>query len=406
MGYQLTFIRGLSWSSGLKIASKLLTAGKIAILARLLSPTDFGLFSLVLVALSVVEVFMETGINTIIVQSKKEISYYLNTAWVVSIVRGFGIAVLMVILSYPLRYFYQESTLTALIFIAASVPIIRGFINPAIVTFHKHLNFKTDTVYRFSLALADVVFAVLFAFIWPNIYALIFSVIMNAVIDVVLSYSMVRQWPKFQFSRNVFAEILDNTKWLNGFSILDYLNKNVDDLIIGRTLGIQSLGFYRNGYALTQSGTAEFGLSVIHAAFPVLTKIEDPKRFRKAVLKVLGSFSLVLLIPTIIFCTFPEFIVKVLLGDEWLAVIPLVPLLAIAGYLQGIENIISTIFIAKKSYKFLLLTLLLTLGVMVITLAPLSLQYGLWGAGLSILLSRVISLPLYFFGTWRSVSKN
>lgn len=396
MGYQQAFLQGVGWSGGLKLSSKVLTAVKLAILARLLRPEDFGLFSLVLVSLSLVEVFAETGINTVIVQSDKHPTHFLDTAWVISIVRGIVIAGIMLTISWPLQFFYQQDTLFPLVVIASIVPIIRGFINPGIVTLHKNLEFQKDTVYRFLLALTDVIASVILALMLRNVLALILGIIVHAVIDVILSYLFVSLRPRFKWNRIISKEIFQHTKWLNSFSVIDYLNKNIDDLIIGRILGVANLGFYRNAYAATQSGTAELGLSVIHASFPVYTKIKaDKARLRKAFIKVVMAFSGLLLVPTLLFIFFPTLIVKILLGDNWLPLVPLLPILAIAGYIQGIFNIGTSLFVSQKQYRWMLCILTITLLSMVISIIPLSQAFGLKGAALSILISRIAPFPVF-----------
>ena len=403
MGYSIDFFKGLGWNGGLKIASKGLTAIKLAVLARLLLPHDFGIFSLVLVSISLIEVFTETGINTTIVQSKKPVEHFIDTAWVVSIVRGFFISLAMIAVGQILQTFYFESQLFNLVLLASLIPIIRGFINPAIVTFHKELKFSSDTFYRFSLVILDVVASIILGLWLRNVIALILPMILTAIFEVSITFMFVRLKPKLQFNKNVFLEIFHNTKWLNGFSVLDYLNKNLDDLIVGKILGTNILGLYRNSFSLTQSATAELGLTVIHASFPVLTKIDHQQnRFGNAVKKVIFSFSGLLFLPTLILVLFPEPIVKILLGEQWLSIIPIIPLLAVSGYLQGIINISGPIFIAKKKYHFLLSSLFLTLVTMIASLLILAPQIGFVGIGWSILLSKIVAIPFIAFFLYRT----
>ena len=80
MGYKQYAIAGFSIQSLQKVFIFFLNFLKITILARLLKPTDFGLFSLVMIAIGLTESFTQTGINTTIVQSKKDINYFLDTA--------------------------------------------------------------------------------------------------------------------------------------------------------------------------------------------------------------------------------------------------------------------------------------------------------------------------------------
>src|SRR3989339_1829542 len=160
MFYRNRILTGFSWHSLFKFSSALIKLGKIAILARLLTPNDFGLFSLTTIALGLTEAFTETGINTTIVQSRQSVSYFLNTAWIISIIRGLLIAVIMMILGLLLTSYYQEPQLLFLIGIASLVPLIKGFINPAIITYYKQMAFFSDTLYRISLEVMGTILAI------------------------------------------------------------------------------------------------------------------------------------------------------------------------------------------------------------------------------------------------------
>ncbi|MEO8581043.1 MAG: oligosaccharide flippase family protein [Patescibacteria group bacterium] len=398
MSYKSSFISGVAWNGTFKVLSKVVSAIKLAVLARLLTPRDFGVFSLVLVSISLVEVFTESGINTILVQSQKKIDEYISTAWIFSICRGVVISVIMIAMAFLLSSYYKEPSLVQFILFASGIPLVRGFINPAIINFYKELDFKKDTFYRMSLVAVDFCAAISAAFIFKNTYALIIPIFFSTVADVFISFYFVKVKPKFEFSRVIFKEIFHQTKWLNNISILDYLNKNLDNLIIGKILGTETLGFYQNAYAVTQSATSELGLSVIHASFPIYSRLSnDLVRLKTAFVKVAISFSILLVIPTMILVLFPQLIVKLQFGNQWVGLAAILPILAVSGYIQGLFNIGSTLFTVRRKYYFLSMVLATTLVSMVIGILVLTPKYGLIGGASSVLISRLVTLPIFFY---------
>lgn len=404
MSYQKSFLSGISWNGSFKIFSKVVSAVKLAVLARLLLPSDFGIFSLVLVSISLIEVFTESGINTILIQSQKKIDEFINTAWIFSIVRGFIISIVMIFMAFAMSSYYTEPALLKLIIFASIIPIIRGFINPAIIGFYKELDFKKDTFYRLSLVIVDFATAIFFGLVLRNTYALIIPIMFSALADVFISFYFVSLKPQFKFDRQVFQEIFSHSKWLNNISILDYLNKNLDNLIIGKFLGTVQLGFYQNAFSLTQSATSELGLSVIHASFPIYSRLSDDlPRLKRAFSKVALSFCALLIIPTMLFVLFPHLIVMIQFGDKWLQLVAILPILGLAGYIQGVLNIGSTLFTVRKKYSYLSLVLATSLITMVIGLLYLSPRYGLVGGASSILISRLITFPVFLFLTWSTL---
>src|SRR5260221_8826621 len=96
MGYTKDAIKGISWIGLLRLIVKSFGFVEIVILARILAPEQFGAYGIVLLELGLLEVFTESGINVILIQ-EKEFEKYINSAWIVSIVRGFLISLFIII---------------------------------------------------------------------------------------------------------------------------------------------------------------------------------------------------------------------------------------------------------------------------------------------------------------------
>jgi O-antigen/teichoic acid export membrane protein len=219
---------------------------------------------------------------------------------------------------------------------------------------------------------------------------------------VVLTHLLIGQKPRLRYKKEIAGKIFHNTNWLNGISILDYLSKNIDDLIIGKLLGTSTLGVYRNSYAVTHSATAELGVSLIYTTFPIFSKVQqDLARLKKAFISSTIGFALFLLIPVLILLLFPTVIIQIALGPGWLEALVVLPALAVAGYLQGLINTSSALLTVTRSYRELMKILGFSLVSMVVLLLVLIPQVGFWGAGISVVLSRLMTMPL----VWWSVRK-
>lgn len=101
-------IKGVGWMAFLRVTTRGLAFIRLAVLARVLSPFQFGVYGIASLILSLLEIFTETGVNVVLIQSKGKITEYLNTAWVVSIFRGIIISLLMILLSYPVSLFFNS----------------------------------------------------------------------------------------------------------------------------------------------------------------------------------------------------------------------------------------------------------------------------------------------------------
>lgn len=402
MGYTKQAISGFGWNSFLRAATMGLTILKISVLARLLSPDDFGLFSLVVIALGITEAVTQTGINVTIVQSKQSVKYFLNTAWVIAIFRGLIIGSAMVLLGLFMRGYYDQPQLAILIGLAALVPVIKGFINPAIVSMHKELRFFRDSAYHLSLAIVEVGAAVALGIILQSVLALIIALIIAAVFEVTISFVLFKDRPQFEYLPSRGKLILENAKGLTLSAALNYFHENCDDFILGKILGVHSLGLYHNGYALAHKSNYEPAKAIVHSTFPVYTKIvSDRDRLKRGFLRSLFATCCLITLTSLPLLIAPEFFVNLLLGGQWLEIVPIVRLLVLAGVLQSISIVIYNLFIAKSAYRLMNLHLALSVVILVILLLILPEKYGILGGGMAIFLSRLVTAPLLLFGTIR-----
>jgi len=406
MGYQNKAITGFGWQSVLKVVSNLIALLKIFILARLLAPNDFGLFSLTMIALGLSEALTQTGINLTIIQSKHSIRYFINTAWVIAIFRGFIIGIVMTLLGLGMGEYFDNQQLTILITLAALVPIIKGFINPAIVTLQKDLKFFNDTLYRLSLVIVETIFAILITLVVKSAFALIWAIILAAIFEVIISFIFFKDKPAFNFLPNRAKLIFSNAKWLSLASVFNYLNENIDDFILGKLVGTYNLGIYHNAYSLSHKANYELSKSVHHSTMPIYTKIVKEKdRLRKAFMKTITVTFLIGFSVSLPIFIFPKLFVTIILGQKWLEAIPLIRPLLIAGLIQSISMASYTLFLSKKKYQYLnthlATTLLLSVGLMI----SLGKIYGLIGAVIGIGIARLLTLPIIIYAVKKIFSK-
>ena len=121
----------------LRGAGRLMAVIRIAVLARLLAPQQFGLFAIASLAIALLEMLTETGINVFFIQEKDRVKSYLDTAWMISIVRGFVIFLVLLITAPFIAQFFKNQDAVALLRVISIVPLLRGFINPAEIKFQK-----------------------------------------------------------------------------------------------------------------------------------------------------------------------------------------------------------------------------------------------------------------------------
>jgi len=394
MGYSKDIVKGVSWLGGLKVVSRAIAFFKTAILARLLVPAQFGLFGIASLVLEFLEILTETGINTILIQEKDNTDSYVDTAWVVSIIRGLVISIILILASPLIVHFFNSPDSLKLLYLMASVPIIRGFINPAIVKLVKDLTFKKEFLFRFSIYLFDTLVAVSLAIITHSAASIIYGLIAGAILEVALSYLVVRPIPKIKFEGDKFKEVVNRGKWVTGAGIFDYFFYNLDDIVVGRILGTNLLGIYQVAYRISTLPITEVSDVFGKVTFPVYVKISnDRNRLKKAFLRTIASIALITLPFGILLLIFSQEVVLIVLGPNWLGAVGVLKVLAIFGVLKAVSNAVFAVLLSLRKQKYItLITFIGILGLSV-TIIPLVRVYGIVGAGISAFIGTIVAIP-------------
>jgi O-antigen/teichoic acid export membrane protein len=241
MGYLKVSIKGVSWVALLRAVTRILSFGKIAIIARLLSPLQFGLFGIASIVLAFIEIVTETGINVFLIQeNEKEVGEYINTAWMISIIRGFVVFLIIIISSPFIVSFFNAQGSLGLILLISLVPLVRGFINPSVALLQKELQFKKEFYIKSCIFALDAVVSVTLVYLLKSPTGIIYGLLVGGIAEVILSFIIVYPRPSFDFKLSHTQKILHRGKWVTMSGVFNYLYHNIDDVLVGKIIGISS----------------------------------------------------------------------------------------------------------------------------------------------------------------------
>lgn len=399
MGYLKTAAVGVSWLAVLRFIIRGLTFIRLFFLARLLTPAQFGTFGVASLVLALVEVLTETGVNIVLVQEKREnVLKYLSSAWVVSIGRGLLIGTLVFLSSWWVSEFFNNEGSLQLLWLIALVPIIRGVINPAIILYQKDLQFSKEVGFRGTVVILGTVITLVAAFITKSPLALIIGMIAEAVIEVVLSFIVIKDRPTLSFKKEQFNHIFNRGKWITFAGIFEYLFQQVDDIVVGRKMQSSDLGHYQMAYRLAMLPITEITDVFNRVTFPVYTKLAGDKgRLKKAFFRTVGFIGILACVFAITLMTFPKEITRLVLGEQWLDIIPIISVLAITGAVRSISIASYSLFLSVKKQEYVLYSTIVGLVVLAVLILPMTSADGLLGAAWATLWAALAALPVIIF---------
>ncbi len=395
MGYFQTALNGISWMGALRVFTRSLALIKIAILARILLPAQFGIYGIATLVLGLLEMLTETGINIFLVQQKDKIDEYVDSAWVVSIIRGFLIGILIFIFAPVIAAYFKNTDATFILYLVGVVPIIRGFINPSCIKYQKNLEFNKQFKYDSVIFLTDAIFAILIGAITRSENSLIYAMIISTALEVVLSFIYFKPIPKFIFEKQKTLKVINRGKWITGAGIANYLFQNLDDIVVGRVMGTASLGIYQQAYKISTLPVSEVGEVFNKVTFPIYVKLKEDKiRLRNAFLKTLLIICLLVIPFGYLVFKFPVEIIKIVLGDTWISAAPVLQILAIYGVIKAISNSFFSLFLGIDRQEVVTYITLFSTVCLIAILYPLIKIFGVLGAGYATIIATLLTLPV------------
>lgn len=406
MGYFSNAIHGISWMAGLRFFTRGITFFRLAILARILSPAQFGTFGIATLILAFLEILTETGINVFLIQSEKKVEEYMHTAWVVSILRGILLSLFLFLSAPFIASFFNDASSEMIIKFLSIVPLMRGFINPAVVNFQKNLRFKQEFWYRSTVFLFDSLVTIVIALITRDVIAFVYGLIAGVILEVILSFVVVSPRPKFAYEATKLRMIIGRGKWVTIYGVFHYLAQEGDNAVVGKMLGTGPLGIYQNAYKLSTLPISEITDVVSKVVFPIYTKIAgDRHRLWKAFIRSTLFIVLGASVISFILILFPKEIVLLLLGDKWRGAIPVIQILSLYGLLRAIVGSVSSLFLAVNKQEYVAAMTFTRFFGLAVTVIPLTQMYGIIGASSAAVISVLLEIPVILYCTYKVFRK-
>ncbi|MFH1760217.1 MAG: lipopolysaccharide biosynthesis protein, partial [bacterium] len=391
-------MRGGMWVFGLNITCRLLSFVRIIVLARLLAPDDFGLFGITMLALSVIETFSQPGIQNALIQKKDNTEEYLNTAWMIMMIRGVILFSILYISAPFVASYFKTPPAATIIRVLAVAKLFAGFSNIAVVYFQKELEFNKQFVYLLTITVFEVTVSILAAVILRNVWALVYGVIAGSISGLVLSYIIHPFRPKFVIDWKKAKELFGFGKWLLWSEILLFLILQGDDLFVAKMLGASVLGLYQMAYNIANLPTTDITRMVTRVTFPAYSKIQDNiQRLKESYLRVVQLVAFLSFpLSGAIFILAHDF-TKIFLGEKWLSIVPVLQVLVFAGLVRSIMATIGPVFLAAGKPRIDTKWQLIRLLVLITLIYWFTVKWGMVGTAVAVVASNVAATAGFFY---------
>jgi lipopolysaccharide exporter len=384
--------KGAAWMVGLRLVDRSIGLVSTVILARLLTPQDFGLVAMAMAFIAIVEMLQAFGFDVALIQNQQASREHFDSAWALNILLAAMGAALLLAGAKPVAAFYQEPRVETILYVLAIGAFVQGFENIGIVAFRKELAF--DKEFRFQLAKKLVGFAVVvtLAFMYRSYWALVLGALVGRSVGVALSYAVHPFRPRFRLAHT--RSLVRFSKWLLINNALHVARQRAAAIYVGRFFGANALGQFSMSLEISTLPTTELSAPINRAVFPGYTKLaQDDVALRAGFLKVISLIVLITLPAALGIAVVATPVVSVLLGEKWEAAGPLIQILALYGLVSSLTSNFGYVFLARGKPRYVTLWAAATVALQIIFVVLGTHYFGLIGAATGLLVGEIIPVP-------------
>lgn len=325
-----SLVRSSAWMVGLRWTLRGIGLVSTFILARLLTPEDFGLVAMAALIIGLVEVFGQTGQILALIRHPDPSREHFDTVWTMSIIVGAAITVVLWGLAPLSAQFFNEPRAAEITRILALRAFIGGFENIGVVAFRKDLQFSKEYSYQVAQKVLNFALTISLALWLRSYWALILGILGGRLITVAISYLVHPYRPRLCLSRT--REIWSFSAWMLLVHVAQFLQDKIDEFVVGNMTDTATMGNYNVAADAATAPTVEMVLPATRALFPIFSRLSgDRDALAQAYLGVFATTAiLVCASATGVMLVAADF-VAVLLGPQWSRAVPLVELLAMSG---------------------------------------------------------------------------
>jgi O-antigen/teichoic acid export membrane protein len=402
------FIRNVGWMGGAELANRVFRLGTTVVLARLLSPYDYGLVAVVMTTNEFSSVFtLKSGIGSKIIQAdEQDVKVISDTSYWLNWILCGSLFIIQCLAAFPIAWFYGNKQvilpicMVALVYLMLPLFLIHG----ALIQLENRLNIFA--LCNVTQSLFGNVLTIGLAFLGMGMWAIVLPIVLTTPIWIVVNY-MNHPWrPPKSFKLERWQEIISFGKDLLGVELLGKLRGNIDYLIVGRFLGVDALGIYYFAFNAGLGITLNVMNAFTSALFPHLCEVRgDLQQLRQRYFSSLKTTATIMIPLILLQSGLAPFYVPMVFGQKWITAIPVLILICLSALPFPLSSTIYYLLNAVGKTRISLYYSLISTTMFTIALLT-AVKWGILWVAASVLLCQLTISPMFSIWAIRYVFKN
>lgn len=353
------------------------------ILARLLSPSDYGTVGMVGIFFAIAQTFIDSGFGSALIRKNDCNDADYSTAFYFNVLVGLVCSLLLSIGSPYIASFFKAPILVALIKVMSLNLFISSFAIVHTARLTHSVDFKSQSIINLVTAIISGSCGILLAYNGFGVWSLAFQHVIGSIVRVVLLVIITKWLPHFHFSKVSF-------KYLFGFgskilisSLLHTIYSNLTTVLIGKFYNAKDLGFYTRGQTLAAFPSSNVNSIIQSVSYPVLAKMQDDENHMiDSYRKLISLTSMVIFFGMFLLAAIAEPLIKTLLTEKWLDAVKYLQIFCFAYmfdhlcslnlnilYVKGYSNLVLRLEVVKKTISISMIFAAIPFGPFAICIA-------------------------------------
>lgn len=333
-------VTGVVWSAFQKGGSILVGFISSIVLARLLTPEDYGLLGMLAIFIAVSEVFINGGFGSALIQKKRPTDEDYSTFFIWNLTISVFLYGVLFLCAPLIAKFYNQEILCSILRINGLILIINAVSLVQTNQLRKQLNFKKIGTIEVSVSALSLIVCVYFAWKGYGVWALVIQHLFSAVLKTLLFWLSNKWRPMLRFSVQSFKELFSFGGFILLSNLVSTFCNNIQGLLIGKFYNPATMGYYSKARSTEQLSASFISQVIDQVAYPVLAEAQNDNAYMIRMLKKFIGVLAYLTVPVmllLILLAKPVFVI--LYSEKWLPSVPYFQILCLAGIaicLQGI----------------------------------------------------------------------
>lgn len=347
--------KGVAWnylSFGLGKGLVLITT---AVLARLLTPEQFGVVGYATLAVSYLAVLKDLGLGSALIQRQEQVEEAADTVFTLNLLLGVVLTLLTLLVAPLVARYFREPMVTPILRVLAFSFVINALGAIHTVRLQRQLDFRRKAVPDIGRSLVKGIVSIGLALTGFGVWALVIGQLAGSVAGVALSWFMFPWWPRLRFATHLVRQMMNFGLTVIGTDGLTIVNDTLDYLIVGRVLGSAALGIYTLAYRLPELLVFNLLWVLSSVIYPAYSSVQAETAVLEQAFWTTTRYIELVIVPLCLgLMLAADPLVRVVFGERWLDAIPVMRLLALYALVRSIGYHIGDIYKATGRPDILL----------------------------------------------------